>query len=248
MSPRASSVREGGYVRAVALPPAIRNAVDDYCRADLAGGLQEHIDFFSFLGDDLLLQVRVGEEYFTARYMYKVFEGLRVGALRSGESWAERAQVQLQVQQYASIYEACIHHLVFVRCASHPAARALLTKSELRRWNIREEVRVRTESLLNSVRTDGRQLVPAVRRRLKVDERRVLFQDKLDAAVKIGIVERSLADELAEFYNARNLIHIHAELRKGASWSWELSLAKSAYRRLRKFRQQVRAWEAAATK
>ena len=38
------------------------------------------------------------------------------------------------------------------------------------------------------------------------------------------------------------MIHIHAELRKGADWAWEIDLALRAYRRLEPFRQQVLAW------
>jgi len=77
----------------------VQRSVDEYARADLDGGLSDHVSFFSFLKGDAELQQRVGEEFFSARYIYKLMEGLRIE-----EDWAKRAQVQLQVQQYASIY------------------------------------------------------------------------------------------------------------------------------------------------
>ena len=62
----------------MALKDEIQTAVDLYARGDLEGDLQWHIDFFSFLGDNPDLQRRVGEEYYSARYIYKLLEGLRI--------------------------------------------------------------------------------------------------------------------------------------------------------------------------
>ena len=84
-------------------PEPLAEEVDRYARSDLAGDLNWHIEKFSFLAGDVALQRRVGEEFFTARYLYKLLEGLHLS-----DQWAVAAQARLQVLQYASIYEACL--------------------------------------------------------------------------------------------------------------------------------------------
>jgi hypothetical protein len=118
-----------------------QRSVDAYARQDLAGDLNDHIDFFSFLKEDPDLMRRVGEEYFTARYLYKLLEGLRIA-----DTWARRTQVQLQVQQYASIYEACLHHLLFTLCKDRPEVTELLGYYTLRNWSINKDLQRRLDS------------------------------------------------------------------------------------------------------
>ena len=112
------------------LPEGIRSQAVEYARKDLPGDLAWHVDYFNFIGD-LELRKRLGQEFYAARYLYKLWEGLRVD-----EPWAIQAQVQLQVQQYASIYEAAIHYLLFVEASGEPVVKALpeyraLVKREL---------------------------------------------------------------------------------------------------------------------
>lgn len=212
----------------------VREAVDSYARADLDGDLDQHIAKFDFLGDDPDLQQRVGEEYFTARYLYKLWEGLRVD-----ESWANRAQVQLQVQQYASIYEACIHHVLFTECADEPVVKELLELQILRRRSVSPKL---SEQLANLPTEDGRTVTAAITSVIKLEASRVRFERKADASVQLGILQPELAAELKAFYSARNMIHIHAEMRKGADWEWQMDFARSAYRRLEPFCEQIREW------
>lgn len=54
----------------------------------------------------------------------------------------------------------------------------------------------------------------------------------------MGLIEEWLKDELIEIYEARNAIHIHAEIRK--SLDYQLELSKNAYRRMRPFIDQIR--------
>lgn len=214
--------------------PAIANAVDDYARQDLDGDLSNHVEFFSFLTDDPKLMQRLGEKYYSARYMYKLLEGLRIE-----DNWARQAQVQLQVQQYASIYEACIHHLLFVRCADRPEVKALLEQSTLKPYSVNHDL---CDKLAAVQGPQGRQVVAAVKAVIHLEETKVRFDFKARAACAIGIIDDELAEELIEFYSARNMIHVHAELKRGATWSWEISFARQAYWRLLKFKQQVLAW------
>ena len=212
----------------------VRASVHGYAAGDLDGDLASHVEFFSFLECDPDLRQRVGEEYYSARYLYKLFEGLRIA-----DAWARRAQIQLQVQQYASIYEACLHHLLFAHCTTAPEVTSLLRQPGLGEWSVSADLR---ERLAAAGRSADKEVVAAVRKEIKLDEAKVRFDFKAQAAVELGIIDAQLAAELVEFYTARNMIHIHAELRKGASWAWEIEFAKRAYRRMHVVRTQVLAW------
>jgi len=71
-------------------PDSLAQQVDLYARSDLQGNVDWHIGQFSFLADDAALQRRVGEEFFTARYIYKILEGLHLD-----DQWAVAAQARL---------------------------------------------------------------------------------------------------------------------------------------------------------
>lgn len=205
-----------------------------YARQDLHGDLNHHVEFFSFLTDDPDLRQRLGEEYYSARYIYKLLEGLRIE-----DGWARRAQVQLQVQQYASIYEACLHHLLFVQCADCKEVLSLLRIPTLRSYSVSADLRNELASVDAPL---GRRVVAAIESEIKLSDTKVRFDSKARAACSIGIIDDELAAELIEFYKARNMIHIHAELKLGSDWSWEIAFARQAYWRLQKFKQQVVSW------
>jgi hypothetical protein len=214
--------------------PETQHKVDAYARQDLNGDLADHIEFFSFLDNDPELMKRVGEEYYSARYLYKLWEGLRIE-----DEWARRAQVQLQVQQYASIYEACLHHLLFDRCKDHAQVRVLLNIPTLKQWSVNHDLQRRLDAVSTP---EGRRVVAAIESTVKLSDTKVRFDSKARAAASIGIIDDDLAKELIEFYTARNMIHIHAELKQGADWTWEIDFARQAYWRLQKFRDQVLVW------
>ncbi len=216
---------------------SIQQSVDAYARQDLNGDLDDHIQFFSFLKSDPELMRRVGEEYYSARYIYKLLEGLRIE-----EAWARRAQVQLQVQQYASIYEACLHHLLFEQCGDRAEVQALLRIPTLKSWSVSRDLQQRLDKASRSL---GRNIVAAVDGVVKLADTKVRFDSKARAAVSIGIIDENIANELIEFYAARNMIHIHAELKRGADWAWEIEFARQAYWRLAKFKEQVLFWQEA---
>jgi hypothetical protein len=155
-----SSHRTSAYDAGVAFDRETRDSVNSYARDDLDGDLNNHVEFFSFLAGDPDLMRRVGEEYFSARYLYKLWEGIRLG-----EDWARRAQVQ----QYASIYEACLHHLLFGRCAATPEVQALLKLRTLKEWNVAGPVRAK---LAEAPAPDGRAVVAAIESWITHDETR----------------------------------------------------------------------------
>ena len=66
---------------------------------------------------------------------------------------------------------------------------------------------------------------------------KVRFDEKVSCAVGLQLIEQDLGDELISTYEARNAIHLHAELRKNLRY--ELDMARIAYRRWALFRSQL---------
>lgn len=193
-----------------------------------------HFAYFDFLTDKALAR-RLGEEFISTRHTYKYFEGM------GAEGWLKRAQVRLQVLCYASIFEAVIHHILFVDLAAEPQVIALTE------FPTKKQISIPAASmamLSKHLQHDGKQIIPTFEVIGKTDETKVRFDRKVECAQALGIVEDWLAAELIEFYEARNAIHIHAEIRKDLAY--ELDLAKRAYMRLNPFKDQIIAWQAKA--
>lgn len=209
-----------------------RSQTVEYARNDLPGDLAWHISYFDFI-DDVHLRDRLGQEFFAARYLYKLWEGLRID-----ESWATQAQIQLQVQQYASIYEASIHHLLFVEASNEPVVERLYEYSALVERPLPSHIVDRIRKLDAD---DAEEIVGAVRATRRTQESKIRFDSKVAAAVELGMLNDTLGREIAGYYSARNYIHIHAELRQ-EDFEWQIAFARDAYRRLRPFKDQVSEW------
>lgn len=214
------------------LPEPIRSAVVDYGRHDLPGDLDWHVAYFDFIRDPGLRE-RLGQEFYAARYLYKLWEGLRIN-----EPWAIQAQVQLQVQQYASIYEASLHHLLFVEAADDPVVERLHEYDALVERSLPSHLMERIRRLDAE---DAGDIVGAVRATRRTQDSKIRFDSKVNAAVELGILDDVLGGEIAGYYTARNYIHIHAELRQ-TDFDWQVSFARDAYRRLAPFKAQVSSW------
>lgn len=209
----------------VPFEPNIRDKVDSYARCDLRSR-QWHTDYFDFI-EDPALRSRLGEEFFTARYLYKVLEGL------AADGELQVAQVRLQVLQYASIYEAAIHHLLFDLLPDRAPVQALSEITTLKRYSIPSDKQATLESFVH----DGRQIIPAYEGTSRVNVAKIRFDDKAFCARDLGLLEPWLCNELISIYEVRNAIHLHAEIRKGVTWGLELAI--NAYRRHEPFREQV---------
>lgn len=214
-----------------------RSEAIDYARKDLPGDLGWHIDFFDFI-NDLDLRGRIGQEFYAARQLYKLWEGLRIE-----ESWAQQAQIQLQVQQYASIYEASIHHLLFVEAKDSPEVQSLFEYTTLVERPLPGCILDRIRKLKAD---DAADILGAVRTTRRTTESKIRFDSKVQAAVELGILSPELGNEIKGFYTARNYIHIHAELRH-KDLQWQISFARNAYRRLQPFKEQASKWMAERT-
>jgi hypothetical protein len=126
---------------------------------------------------------------------------------------ARRAQVQLQVSNTRPSSKHAFTTLLFARAAHTAEVRGLIQIATLKHWSVSQDL---DDRLAKLGAPDGRRGVTAIESTIRLEETKVRFDSKVRAAVKLGIIDQPLDDELIEFYTARNMIHIHAELRKGA--------------------------------
>lgn len=212
----------------MAFEAAVKDQITAYIGAHVADEAW-HITYFDFIKEPTL-ERRLGEEFISTRYIYKLLEGLEA------DEWLLRAQIRLQVLSYASIYEAVIHHILFDRLRTEPDVISLTE------FPMKKQVSIPNASLAllqKHLEHDGKQIIPTYEAVGKTDESKVRFDKKAECAATLGLIESWLRDELIEFYEARNAIHIHAEIRK--SLDYQLDLSKRAYLRMQPFKEQVSA-------
>lgn len=207
-----------------------KKKIDEYVSAHIADEAW-HLAYFEFIDNRHLAQ-RLGEEFISTRYLYKLLEGLEA------DGWLLRSQIRLQVLSYASIYEAILHHILFDNLSAERQVIALTEFPMKKQISIPS---VSLEVLEKHLEHDGKKIIPTYEGVGKTDESKVRFDRKAECAQSLGIIEDWLKDELIEFYDARNSIHIHAEIRK--SLDYELDLSRRSYRRLQPFKEQILRWQ-----
>ena len=209
----------------MALPTEVKDELMRYATAHI-GDEQWHVEFFSFIQDAKLAK-RLGDEFVSARVIYKILEGLEA------EDWLHRAQIRLQILSYASIYEAAIHHILFDLLSDHPEV------IRLTEFPTKKQISIPNEHLAvfqKYLEHDGKKIVPTYDAVGRTDESKVRFDRKAECVHQLGFIEDWLRDELIEFYEARNAIHIHAEIRK--SLEYQIDLSRRAYMRMQPFQEQ----------
>lgn len=210
----------------MAFEQAVKDQISQYIGAHIADEAW-HVSYFDFIGEPHLAK-RLGEEFISIRYVYKLLEGLEAN------EWLLRAQIRMQVLSYASIYEAVIHHILFDVLAAQPQVVALTEFPTKKQISIPPASLALLEKYLEH---DGKKIIPTYEAIGRTDESKVRFDKKAECAEALGLIEGWLKDELVEFYEARNAIHIHAEIRK--SLDYQLDLSKRAYWRMQPFKDQL---------
>jgi len=204
-----------------------QKTINEYLTAHLADK-QWHKDRFDFINNNDL-EERLADEFISARYIYKLLEGI------SAQSWLLKAQIKLQILSYASIYEAVLHHLLFDELNDRKEVIAL---TEFKTKKLISIPSVKLKILEKELEHNGEKIIPTYESIGRTDETKVRFDRKAECACKLGLIEDWLKDELIEFYDARNAIHIHAEIRK--SLEYQIDLSKRAYRRMEPFIEQLK--------
>ncbi len=204
-----------------------KKAINDYISGHIADW-NWHKNRFDFITDQTL-QDRLADEFISTRYVYKLLEGM------TADSWLLRAQIRFQILSYASIYEAVLHHILFDRLASNPNVNALIEYKTKKLIDIPSEKKAYLKKVLEH---NGKTIIPTYETIARTDETKIRFDKKAECAEKLGLISRELKNEIIEFYNARNAIHIHAEIRKNLDY--QLDLSKRAYRRMEPFIDQIK--------
>lgn len=210
----------------MAFEQSVKNQISQYVGAHIADE-DWHVAYFDFIGEPRLAK-RLGEEFISIRYVYKLLEGLEA------DEWLLRAQIRMQVLSYASIYEAIIHHILFDVLTAQPQVVALTEFPTKKRISIPPASLALLEKHLEH---DGKKIIPTYEVIGRTDKSKVRFDKKAECAEALGLIEGWLKDELVEFYEARNAIHIHAEIRK--SLDYQLDLSKRAYWRMQPLKDQL---------
>ena len=204
------------------LEEAQRNSIDAYCKRDLPGDLQWHVDQFSFIIDEELRK-RLGRAFYSARYVGKLMEAL----LASGDEI--HPFVKFQIMQYASLYEAVVSYLLWTRYVDHLEVKALQTHKAYKPVNALGN--------LTSMKYGEEALFTCVYRDAKTPRNSIPFKDKVDCAVRIGFIDEAYAEDIKRTYELRNLAHIETEAEKQIEV--ELAHAKTGYWRIKPFLERV---------
>lgn len=209
------------------MPQNLQEEVIQYVERDLP---PEEVNgsLFDFVSDTQLA-ARLMEEFKSARYLYKVLEGLEA------KDWLKRAQVRVQVLLYVSVYEAVLHYVLFTRLQNDNRVQDLMKFDRLIKISV---PRHKQEALEKHLTHNGKSIIPTYLGVGTTDETKVRFDAKARCAAALGVITDELAGELIELYEARNAIHLHAEMKKNLQY--ELKLSHLAYWRMEPFRDQVR--------
>lgn len=200
----------------------IRVCLDDYCKKDLSGDIDWHINQFRFI-DDIELQNRIGRAYYSTRYIYKLMEALHV----CGNEL--HPFIKFQVIQYASIFEAVITYLLWDKLSNHP---------EVIQLQIHKAYKpVSALGSLCKMTYDSQELYTCVYKDTKTPKNSIPFKDKVDCAIRIGFIDEAYSEDIKKIYELRNLAHIETEADKKEEVSIED--AKNGYWRLKPFIDKI---------
>ena len=204
------------------LEQELREKIDDYCKKDLPGDINWHIQQFSFI-DKEELRNRLGRAFYSARFMSKLMEALYV----SGDEI--HPFVKFQIIQYAAIYEAVTTYLLWDKFAEHPEVKALQMHKAYKP--------VSALGSLAKMTFDGEELFTCTYKDSKTPRNSIPFKDRVDCAVRIGFIDEIYSEDIKNIYALRNLAHIESEAK--TLEEIELEDAKKGYWRIKPFLDKI---------
>ena len=205
------------------LDKQVSELILEYCDRDLPS--DEYVSkMFAFI-DDEKLRSRVQMEFYAARYVYKLGEALNVAEDRL------HAHVKFQIVQYASIYEAIIVYFLWEKFSDHPAVTDIEFHDTFKRAaSLPKNVQMLTIA--------GEEISLCVSSKQKTPRSSIKFDDKVDAAARIGFIDEALGIEIKEFYRLRNAIHIESAIKNDVKY--EISSSMLAFRRMQPFTRGIK--------
>lgn len=205
------------------LPTTTSEEVLNYCKRDLPNDFEWYRNEFDFVTDNDL-QEELAKAFYSSRYIYKLMEGLAI----SGNEL--HAHLKFQIMQYASIYEAVINYLLLNRYKEHASVQAIQLHKSYRP--------IAALAAPTKLTYEGNDTFICLYKDAKTPWTSIPFQDKVNAASDIGLIDEQLGEEIKEFYRLRNAVHIETAARRGINY--EVEEAKLAYRRMRPFIDQIK--------
>lgn len=205
------------------LEEGIRKQINDYCKRDLPGDINWHINQFDFI-DNLELRNKVGRAFYSARFISKLMEGLYVA------NDEIHPFVKFQIIQYASIYEAVTTYLLWEKYPEHPETKALQTHKAYKK--------VSSLASLTEFTYDGAKIFTCVYKDTKTHKNSIPFKDKVDCAVRIGFIETTYSEDIKNIYALRNLAHLENEVDRQIEM--ELKDSKKGYWRIKPFTDKIK--------
>ena len=141
-----------------------------------------------------------------------------------------RAQSKIQIITYASVYEGVLHHVIFKTDLNQTSEVRNLLKYE--KW-VQRSLPYPNKDLAHN----GEDIFTMAKVSSKRDERYIKFEDILNVAKQLDLIDDVLKINLLELYNFRNAIHLQAEINKNVVY--ELNIAKKAHKLLKPFKLQI---------
>jgi len=204
------------------LEEKLRSQIDDYCKRDLPGDLEFHVQLFNFI-DNAELKWRLGRAFYSARYIAKLMEALHA----TGD--AVHPFIKFQIIQYASIYEAVIAYLLWTKYVDHAEVKNLQKHKAYKPVNALGSA--------TSMKFGDEEIFTCVYRDTKTPRNSIPFKDKVDCAVRIGLVDEAYVEDIKRTYELRNLAHIETEADKQIEV--EIEEAKIGYWRIKPFLERI---------
>lgn len=205
------------------LEKTLRDSIFDYCKKDLPGDINWHIQQFDFI-DDVELKNRLGRAFYSARFISKLMEAL----------YADKDDmhpfVKFQIMQYASIYEAVTVYLLWGKYKDHPEVEQLQKHKAYKP--------ISALGSLTKMTYEGQELFTCLYKVAKTPRNSIPFKDKVDCAVRIGFIDPSYSEDIKEIYALRNLAHIESEAK--SLEEIELEDSKKGYWRIKPFLDQIK--------
>jgi hypothetical protein len=209
----------------MAFTEKIKQEVASYVKAHLPAD-EFYQNYFWFISD-LPLRSRLEDEFKAARYIYKLLEGLQV------KDELLVAQCKMQILNYASIYEAVLHHVLLQEYSSTQEVISLTTYQHKKPINISQAIR----NDIQKTYSPAGQIFVFENQTKELDERKIVFEEKAETARQLGLINQKIKEIICDIYSMRNAIHLHAELRRGVTY--DLNAAEKAYWHLQGFTEQI---------
>lgn len=207
------------------LEQTLRDQITDYCKRDLPGDLNWHIQQFDFIGDTKLRD-KIGRAFYSARFISKLMEAVYVD-IHGDEI---HPFIKFQIIQYASIYEAVITYLLWEVFAQHPEVIALQTHKAYKP--------VSALGSLAKMTYDGENLFTCVYKDTKTPKNSIPFKDRVDCAVRIGFIDIAYSEDIKTTFALRNLAHLESEADRNIEM--ELEDSKKGYWRMKPFIEKIK--------